>query len=221
MSVLFDITHDADNLDEYDSTATDGGKLSTSTPGLVDTAAKMQALIDDTTAKYGQKNQAAPGSNEIRYRFYIDPNGITMGNAEAFVACRLDGGASFHRTYLRYYVATGYQIWSAWYNDGGYEGGSTYNISDAEHYCEIHIKRATSDTDDNGEVYVWVDGNLVSSDTDVDNWDLFAAMAYFRLGACESVDAGTSGTVYLDELKANDDGSEIGPVVPAGWATMI
>ena len=40
----------------------------------------MQMVIDDTTSMYGQMDISAPSSNEIRLRFYIDPNSLTMYN---------------------------------------------------------------------------------------------------------------------------------------------
>lgn len=208
MTTLFDIKHEND-LSEYDSTVTDGGDLSQGSPGLAKTAGRMEALIDDTTSIYGQKNQAAPGSNEIRFRCYIDPNNLTMASGDNFVFLMLR--VDVHVLRLRYDGAN-YEIRSVAYDDNGSLVAQTDDIADAEHYIEVHIERASSDIAADGRVRYWLDGVLTKTWPSVDNWDAFTALIHFRFGAAASIDAGTSGTLHLDELRANDDGKRIGPV---------
>ena len=57
MTELFNVTHDANNLNEYDSTVTDGGDLSTGTPGLASTTARMEATRSSVDAL---KNRISP-----------------------------------------------------------------------------------------------------------------------------------------------------------------
>jgi hypothetical protein len=61
---------------------------------------------------------------------------------------------------------------------------------------------------------MWVDGTLAKTVSSLDNYHLFATINGIRMGMVEAgTMGGTSGTYYLDELMANDDGSEIGQVV--------
>jgi hypothetical protein len=213
VAVLFNITHDANNLDEYDSVVDDGGDLATGTPGLAGTTAKMEATIDDTASIYGQKNQSAPASNEIRLRFYVDPHSLSMGHADHFCLCRSSIGATDLISVWLYYSDTfGYRIYSFFYDDDGLLDSVLTDITDAEHYVEFHIERASSDVASDGRQRLWVDGEIIHTEDDVDNYDKFGSITYWRLGAVVGLDEGTSGTLYLDEFKANDDGSEIGPV---------
>lgn len=210
MAILFNIKHEVD-LSEYDSTVTDGGDLSQGTPGLAHTAGRLECLIDDTTGIYGQKDQSPPASNEIRYRFYVDPNTLTMAENDTFTICTPGGATAMHLTAMSYSTGS-YRIRANHYDDGGFHSVDQVAISDAEHHIEVHIERATSDIAANGRVRWWLDGVLQNTWSSVDNWDLFDELTRFRMGAIGGIEVGTSGTLYLDELKANDDGTEIGPV---------
>lgn len=212
MAELLNITHDGNNLNEYDSTSTDGGDLSTGTPGLASTTAKMELLIDDTNNIYAQKDQTAPASNQIRFRFYIDPNGLTMADDENLV-CFFLGTSDYSMLHsILLHHATGvYKIVSREYEDDDTGGWHSFTITDAEHYIEVHIERASSNVASDGQARLWIDGNLEDTATALDNYDKFATLN--KLRACAFSFTGTpAGTFYLDEIKANDDGSEIGPV---------
>lgn len=214
MTQLFNITHDADNLSEYDSTVTDGGDLSTGTPGLAETTARMTALVDDTTDIYGQKNIGAIGTTQIRFRFYFHPNSISMGAWEIFDILNLRPGAMY-LCLVRYERAGPNMelVCVAGDDAGEHASDSVVITANEEHYIEVLVTRETSDGDADGSVQWWVDGvDQGEFTSNVDNYDTFVDSGmYVRMGAMD-LDSGTSGTFYLDELVANDDGSEIGPV---------
>lgn len=222
MGEVFNITHDADNLDEYDAIVTDGGDLSTGTPGLAGTTAKMEALIDDTNSLYGEKSVAF-STSDFRLRVYVDPNTLAMDNAEGFTFCRsfdLVGGLynSLIIIYLRY-DGSSYEIGAGTYDDvGGEEWGGPFDVSDGPHYVEFYAERSATV----GRVRVWIDG-VAKWDTGagLDNYDLFAAQDAIRFGSYFFNGTPGPGTVYLDEFLANDDGGEIGPVVPPGLSIPV
>ena len=83
MSTVFTATHEAGDFSEYTTSVTDSGDLSvTSAAALAGTTKGISVLIDDTTAIYAYKALAsAQTTNVVRYRFYIDPNSITMSNS--------------------------------------------------------------------------------------------------------------------------------------------
>ena len=86
------------------------------------------------------------------------------------------------------------------------------SISAGEHYAELHVERASSNVSADGRVRWWLDGVLQQTWDNVDNYDHCAALSELQIGV-RYISAGTSGTIYLDEYKANDDGSEIGEEV--------
>jgi hypothetical protein len=87
-------------------------------------------------------------------------------------------------------------------------------ITDTEHCFELHLERASSSVAGDGRLRMWIDGHLEGTASNLDNYDLWPNIAALRMGAVSGLDVGTSGTFYLDGLKANDDGSMIGcPVI--------
>ena len=216
LEYLFNVTHDANNLNEYDDTVTDGGDLSTNTPGLANTTAKMTALIDDAIKIYGQINLNPPSTNEIRLRYYIDPNSLTMASGNDFANCRFSDGVLLYVFSGNLRNSSGnYTVRIHYCEDAGYGGSvDSGTITDAEHYIEIHCVRSTSDVANNGYIDWWVDDNAQTSITGIDNWDLWLTLDNIKLGAIFGIDyPDTQGTFYLDELQANETGNEIGGIV--------
>lgn len=214
MSLLWWVNHETGDLTQYDSTVTDSGDLSVDVASkLAGTKYGLSCLIDDQTSIYGQKNQTAPTSNEVRYRFYIDPNTLTMANADTFQVCILSSSGpqtTIMRAALRYTTAGGYFIRGQPFDDAGALATDDTAITDAEHWVEVHVERATGAATNDGRVRLWVDDNLEATWSSVDNFDVFGNMTNVRLGAASGIDVGTLGTLYLDELVFRDDSLKIG-----------
>lgn len=222
MAGLFNIQLEAD-LSEFDSTVTDGGDLSQSAAAaLAGTSGGLSLLIDDTTYIYGRKNITL-STSYLRFRFYIDINSLTMADGDNFRVVSINCSASpWLLTYIsliRSGAAYLIQVVANADNGAGRVLASVV-VSDAEHYIEVMVKKASSDSANDGEIHWWIDGVFQSSRTDLDSYDGWSVVNSARLGA-HSLDAGTTGTFYLDEFKANDDGGEIGAVVAGGAAPQM
>lgn len=211
MAELFNITHKDDDLNEYDTTVTDGGNLSTSAAAaLAGTNFGLSALINDTNAIYGQKNFTLTTS-VIRFRFYLDPNGVdvaTADNKEFNVIVLYDTAESHADFQLRLgqIAASGFNLdIRTRNNDFSWDASSKINITDAPHLIECSITSA-------GASELFIDGVSSATITGTDISADFNQLDKIRIGASGGIDAGASGTIYLDELVANDDGSEIGGV---------
>jgi len=216
MAVLFDITHDDNNLDEYDSLVTDGGDLSTGTPGLALTTAKMEALVDGPASIHGTKNLSVPASGKLRNRFYLDASNFTGPGGLFYWAylhwCRGD----LWVVELQKTAGDVYQLVIYFYDDVGLVAQDAVTIDKSqEYYVEIYVVQATTDVSSDGSYQWWVNGALQGTWSGRDNYDKFALLTWVRLGVHTTSSPGGSGTIYLDELKANDDGSEIGPAFAA------
>lgn len=223
MAVLFNITHDANNLNEYDATETDFGDLSTGTPGLAETVAKMEAYIDSIDSMYGRVDFSL-STSDFRIRFYLDPNGVSMDDGETWYPLIVRTPDDPWNLYqVGYLQASGNQelVLVSYEDDSTETWGSQFDIPDEEHYIEVHTERAESAISPTGRNRIWLDGVLKDTHDTLDNYDLWATVHEARFGVA-GPDANTSGTVYLDELKANDDGGLIGPVIVyVGFATII
>jgi hypothetical protein len=213
MSILFNVTHEDGTLGEYDATITDGGDLSvTRAARLANTSYGLSCLIDDTTSIYGTINQTDPASGTIRWRFHVDPNAISMNNNTDFAIVGATLSASpwlLAEVYLRYQGGS-YRINVDVYEDAGWLANDETNISDAEHYVEIESVRAANASSSDGELTVLIDGTQEYNNTSIDNYDAFGNLDGFHIGP-KVVPATASGTIYLDEILANDDGGLIGP----------
>jgi len=211
---LFNIDHQTGDLSQYDSTATDGGDLSVTNPaGLAGTNFGLNCFVDTTDAMYGQVDQADTGTGVLRFRFYVNPNTLTMADNDEFTLLQFFGTTSdfIVLVQLGYTLANGYNLRTTSRNDANQNViNFTENITNSVHFIELDMQQAATDVSSNGSVELFIDGVSKASGTSIDNYDIFADMQTFRLGAAFGLDAGTSGTFYLDEFLANDDGSEIG-----------
>jgi hypothetical protein len=217
MGQLFNITHEVGDLSEYDATQTDSGDLSVA-PGaaLAGTTQGMSVLIDGIGAIWGRMNVSLAG-DDFRVRIYIDPNSLTMANLNQFRFLLLQPVAwpPLFEMALYFATATGYSFKPTGYTDGGLpkdQGAPYVLLTDAPHYVEAHVKRAVTNVSGDGYVDTWLDGVLQARIANIDNFDKFPAVARMDVGATSGVDVGTTGTFFLDEVVANNDGSEIGPV---------
>ena len=217
-NAIVDIHLNAD-LSEFTSTVTDGDDLAWSNDAtaraVAGTAGAMSCLLDDTTAIYGQKNFNK--STTVRLRFYIDPNTLTMATGDSFIVFRFaqvsSGLPIFNVNLAR--TATSYRFQASAYNDAGASacGSDIIDITDAPHYVEFLGVQAATDVSSDGSYQIWVDGVSKDADTGIDNYNRMNDQNWrIRVGALEGIDAGTSGTFYIDEIAVNDSGVEIGPV---------
>jgi len=208
---VFNIQHESD-LSEYTSTVTDGGDLSQSAgAALANTAGGMQAVLNDTTAIYGEKTFDQLTSTSYRYRHYVDPNGLTMGTADQFFMCQITrSGNQRSATRLSYSPGT-YFVSAHTINDAAAgEATNNYPITDAEHYVEVLVEYASGSAASDARLTLWIDDVQKQQVTGLDIYNLSKPDAG-RLGAM-GVDATTSGTFFLDEFVLRDDGTYIGAV---------
>jgi hypothetical protein len=209
MAQLFEITLEAGNLNEFDSTS--GTGLSAVAPGLVATVYCMAVAISDATARYGQKTVGSD-QGQVRLFLSLDTNGITMASGDVFTIalCRDNSGNDVFRVELGYDSSAGYRVRPGIRTDGGaWSDGSWVNVSDNEHILEVEWNRASGVGQNDGSIELWVEvydvgdfGTADSSVSGVDNDTKYARV--FRFGAVTGLDSGTSGTIWVDHFEAND-----------------
>jgi hypothetical protein len=208
VSQLFRITLETGDLSEFNSTV--GGVSTTTAAAMVGNyGLSCQTSVANN---YGVVNFSI-SSNDMRFRFYINPNTLTMASGDRFNLNRIihSSGPPFDQvsTDLQFDGAN-YNIRTLFFDDtGSFFATSFYPISDDIHYIEIWVERASSDVASDGQGHLYIDGDLKETETGIDNFDTFILSAFFRWGAM-GVDAGTSGTFFLDDLIFRDDSEEIG-----------
>jgi hypothetical protein len=210
---LVEIRHEHD-LSEYTRLITGGGDLAqSSAAALGGSSGGLAVTIDDTTAIYGQADFGPVTSNQYRYRLYLDPNGLSMDARDAFLFGRLYGPAASPRADLELLYSSGsYQVRVRIRRDGYVTESSDWaTLSDDEHYLEVLVEYASSDSASDGTATLWIDGAYA---TQLNGLDLYTISKpeRLRLGAISGIDSSTSGTLYLDEFVLRNDGNVIGPV---------
>jgi len=223
MSVIANIHMESD-LSEWTATVTDSGDLSWSaSAGLAGTSGGLACLVDDTTAIYATKSGLNDTSNKVRIRFYLDPNSCTMTDPTQTAVLAFYNTALTVLGYVRLvYSGNSFRLNVRLFNDAGSGGSSTsVAISDGPHYIELYAQRAATSSSADGSLAWWIDGTAQTSLTGVDNYDAWAQVGAIRagVGMVTGVPSGMSGTIYIDEILANNDGSEIGAYVTTATLT--
>lgn len=221
MSKIFNIRHEVD-LSEYTLVVPDGGDLSQAVAAaLANTDGGLECEVDDTNQIYGQIN-FSHSSDDLRFRFYLDTNGINIALNDTFTGGALlrdnTGGVSVVRTQLNHNGAD-YRIRFVVIDDSGTTNSGYVIITDAEHFVEIHAEKSTGAAANDGRVRMWIDDALEETAAGLDLWAGFTALDRGRLGIGPGLDPLTNGTIYFDEFVLLDDASYIGPI--AGILPMV
>lgn len=210
MSILVDINHEAGNLNEWSSitgspSATSGAALATSDYGM------NTPLGSDN---YGAFTFTDNTTGIFRCRFYFNLNSFTMTTGQTFYfMAALANGTNFARVRIYYNGGTDWVLQIQAVNDAGGTNSVSHTIDyNTAYYLEFEITRASSSSASDGTNYAWLNGTSIGTPvTNIDNYDRFNLVDEVRLGSLHSWSNPTiSGTIYLDEIIANDDGSEIG-----------
>jgi len=207
--------------DLSDFTSTAGTGLSWSAAAaLAGTAGGMAVAITDATARYGHKTFVQLAGTEYRFRFYLDPNSLTMGAGNSFFVARVYDPTTSGRARVELSYSGGYKITAAVRDDSlTKHATAAWSITDEPHYIEVLVTLASGGAANDGTLDLWIDGAHKEQVTGIDLFDLSQADRA-RLGPSYGLDAGTSGTIYLDEFVLRDDDTEIGavggepPIVP-------
>lgn len=215
MSILIDYDFEIGNLSECASTS-GTGLSAAAAAALAGTNYGLAVEITDTSNRYIEANPGADDtSGVVSTRIYFDPNGLTMGSGNRFVLglWRKSSGQTLAQLEIEW-SGSAYEPRLSISNDsGGLTAQYGAVMNDAPHYIEVRLTRATNNTSSDGKIEWQIDGSDQTSVTGIDNYDRFSEFRSLLLGAVSGLDAGTSGTFYLDELIINNDGGLIGPVV--------
>ena len=184
------------DLTAWSSSVTDSGDLSVNTSCALEGDDCLAALIDDTTAIYVE-DTTPTDETDFQARVLFDPNSLTMTDGDAHdIFQGLDDTVVAFQVQLKKNGAT-YEI-RLQVNDDNPSPQTTswYTISDDVNEIVVEWWASSSSGADDGVATLWIDGVLKETLTDIDN-DTHQ-VDKVRLGAVDGIDAGTSGTMYLD-----------------------
>jgi hypothetical protein len=213
MTTLFTIDLETNDLSQFTSSSTDGGHLSVAAGAALHGTYGMSALVADTNAMYGVKEVTQVAN--IRFRFYFDPNSISIPNTTGLQILGLNKGGGSFWTFtefvLNYYTATGYQLFVRVRADIDVTHATdTLDITDVPHCVEANLVRATTAISADGTFQWWVDGVDQGTMTGIDNYNTMIDQNWNMFLGPQGIPASAAGTIYFDDFTANDTGAAIG-----------
>ena len=234
MAELFNITHEDGTVDEWDAIALNGtATLATATAAaLAGTNYGISCFVNGASDNCAAQLDFTHSTTTIRYRYYLDPNSITMGDTEECGLGGLESAADSKqhiRVFLGYTTVNGYHLFASLRDDAdSWTDTADILITDAPHLIEIHATKASTALLSDATLILYIDSQLKGTVTGVDLFDDWG-FDQLNAGLTGGVDAGTSGTVYIDEIKGNDDGSVIGGILnvvelnaaSSGWVANL
>lgn len=151
--------------------------------------------IMDTTSRYGQFT-GPTAETKITAECWIDPNTLTMAtnDALAFISGDVTGDFIVGLTY----DGANYKIYATAVLDAGTSQTSSYTITDAPHHVRMVWAASTGAGNDDGYLYLYIDGEFKEALTGLDNDTKNVGNVEF--GAF-GVDAGTYGFFYMDDCR--------------------
>ena len=206
-SDLFSDGFESGDLSAWDSSHTSSGDVSVTEGAKLHGTYGMNILLDDSNNKDVVDN-TPDAETRYRARFYMDTNSIAMAENDRFYILNTfnTDWTETYRIELKY-ISGEYTLIIIERADDAYATTSRYTISDAPHYIEVDWQASSAPGANDGSFSLWIDGELKEAVESVDNDT--EEISNILLGAI-GVDAGTTGTLYLDDFASNDDGTEIG-----------
>jgi O-glycosyl hydrolase len=200
-------------LHEYDSIVGGQGKLSQDPrAALGDTAAGLRVTVDDDTALYGTKTLGIRGGRAYRFRYHVDPNGLSMPPTAQITLAQVRGRRNLVVTRLQHTVTHGYTLYVRYVDDHGvWRSLPGTPISDAEHCVEVLVGFSSGASESDGSVTYWIDDVQAGKHENLDLYDKYRRPVHIRLGAPWVSQAAIRGTFYLDEFVLRKGSQYIGP----------
>jgi hypothetical protein len=180
---------------------------------------EVNVAVPDRNASFVQSNHPSAEAT-YRVRFTVNLRGLTMGEGEELdLFAAYDGAdptppATSGNALLRAVVrrSGGVKVLSVFVRrDNGTEAEipAAVSLANGWRVVELDWAKATAAGVNNGRLGLWVDGTARTGLTGLDN-DA-SGINYARWGTVNGVDAGTSGTILLDDFASQRTGY-IGPM---------
>jgi subtilisin family serine protease len=174
--------------------------------------ASFEATINPTLAGKAYVEDDTPDAERLlRLRFYARLDQLTLGSGDAFdhLQARGPGGVAHLRLILRGGSGAN-SLEVSGREDSGAEVSTSPVVVPSSGWIRVEVEWKAADPGrSDGHVRLWIDGVEQPGLTDLDNE--LGAIDQLRWGVVEGLDAGTSGTLDLDELVWRRVGLPIGP----------
>ena len=194
------------DLTDFDSTVTSGtGTIAASaTAAMEGSYGALVTVSAAGDAAYGRLDGPS-GETLVNAELLFDPNSITMADADLFTIGLLRRDVdNQQQAFLDFrYSGGSYQLRIAVRKDDDTNTpGAVIPITDASHRVKLIWKAATGAGNNDGSLAIFIDGTFKQIISGVDNDTKVVDHTFW--GAITGVDAGTSGSFFIDTIQWND-----------------
>jgi hypothetical protein len=206
---LFRDNFESGDFSKWSESNTDAGSLSVTAGAAMHGTRGMAALINDANDVY-VKDLTPNDETRYRVRFWFNPNSITMANGDEINLFQTWNNAYSSVAFRLYFkkVGANYTFSARDPADGAWDRiMAYYPITNAAHYIELDWQAASGSGKNDGHLSMWFDGVLQENLANIDNDTERIGVVLF--GPTE-IDAGTNGTLFVDDFWSNNTGDVIG-----------
>lgn len=172
--------------------------------------------INNTNTNYLSVS-IAQQTARIRFRYYVNPAGMTFGVNDSYLVSLMRGTTHTDRTSRMYMgnVTSTFGLLPTSYTEGATGLVSQFvNVAKAEMYIEEEFQRSSGAGVNDAVYTVWVNGSQIYQRTGFINYTSFGLVNQCWFGGAAEIDAGTSGTFTFGKLIITNNDSLIGPYAP-------
>jgi PKD repeat protein len=203
---VFSLRNEKTRYEEYHGYS-DFGSISWSPGGLAGTNGKIGIALKDAEVRYGQRYFYLC-EDSFKLSCWVNLDSMSMADGDRFTIFRIDVGrpSGTPDTYLLrgdVLCAAGRKRVKVAVRDDNpadHWTPASYALASGENKIEMEVNRASSPTERDGRMVIWLNGVRVAEVRGVNLYELWPYMTKLRIGAVSGLDAGTSGTIYLDEV---------------------
>jgi len=210
MAVLFSNDFAAGDFSEWTSKTDTASKLSVVGGTVIGGQPNNMAVLYDATTAALVQQDITWSTRFLRFRFQMGTNTVVPSNNFIWGLLRDSGGATRGRFEFNAdlsgrtsVVHNGGESFITW---GAGEIGPNSTI-------EYELIRSSAPATADGEMHLYIDGSETGTPLGLTGLTLDATTSVIdnlRFGLISALDAGSSGTFYMGDFIANDDGVEIG-----------
>jgi len=208
---------DDGTMDYWDAKVDTASRLSVTAGAAMGSSASglnIHCATDDTDCELWKYFLLEIGVTDCAYRFYFDPNSVASLSGTG-VIFKTGEEATGYRGIAMYltYSSSNYKLCMGAAPDSGTVSWATsFVITDAPHYIEMVLHRASTDGGTDGWAKVYVDGveqAAACEKTGLANYNVFIHQNRMMIGY-DTGSTTATGDFFVDQVKMNKTGTLIG-----------
>lgn len=216
MADLAELGFEDGTTDEFTSIALGASEFTVSAASAMGGTINGLSVGTDTRAIATKTIPSVGSDTELHCRVYIDVNDLTIANPNSHDLMVLQDLAPTTQLFkVLFGFSVGQQLYmrTTWRGDGQtfVANRDINNLTAGAHWYEWVMIKASTDVASDGIYRIYQDDVMLFENTGVDIFDGFAGVDDFRIDT-SGIDASTTGSVFIDQIKIATQDTLIGPM---------